>query len=82
MHIQYNADSFEHGNWEVTQGKEGHGFIQNYSDDRTYKYFCGYDFHLYLYNMDGSQDPMPRVPQVIKGKIVSMEKRSRKRAVR
>lgn len=69
---------FEVGNYIITfPTSDGKGYVANSKKKIFFDFFIGYDFHLYLYNADGTQIPCPHLPTYIRKKIVSNERQYR-----
>ncbi|MGG1263812.1 hypothetical protein [Brevibacillus laterosporus] len=71
-------NGFEVGNWNIESYESGKGFIQNFMDNREATYFVGFDFQIYIYNIKGTQIPLPSIPKYIQHRIVAMERHNRK----
>jgi hypothetical protein len=76
-----NTTSYGYGfknGWSLQFNGDGNGYMSNYDKGLAFKFFVGYDFQFYGYQMDGSQCPMPKIPRYIKDEVVREEKKRRK----
>lgn len=75
--------NIEIGNWSIDPHRDGYaGFIMNYDTDIEATYTIHEvenELIIAIYNMKGTQSPIPNIPKHIQTRIISMERQNFKK---